>query len=293
MTLIEITHLFSSQERCQEFLRRLRWPNGVECPRCKGKDVARLEKYAKFWCPECDYQFSVTVGTVFQDSHLPLEKWFVATHLICESRKGMSANQMKRILGVSYKTAWFLCHRIREAMMAANGNGEKLTGTVEVDDTWIGGKAQRHRPIPEKVNVVGMVERGGRLRLVVVPDLSTKSLRKAVRKNVSKNIDLIITDELAAYVNAVGPTYKKKYRRIKHASTYVMGDIHTNSIENAFSLLKRGIVGTWHKVSVKHLQRYLDEMSFRFSQRKSETLFVDTLRHMITAPALTFEKLTA
>ena len=295
MNLVELNGRFSTEDKCREFLKRLRWPKGVECPRCKSKKISRLFTQKKFECSECAYQFSVTVGTIFHDSHLPLDKWFLATYLICDSRKGISANQVKRMLGISYKTAWFLCHRIRQAMMAANGNDGKLTGVVEIDDTWIGGKKEGMGAgyKKNKAVVVGMIERGGRLRLVAVPSLSAKSIGKAVRKHISKDIDLIISDEWAAYVPALGPQYKRKYRRIKHAKTYVEGDIHTNSIENAFSLLKRGIIGTWHNISVKHLQRYLDEMSFRFSQRKSDTLFVDTLRQLVSTPNITFEKLTA
>lgn len=290
MTLVEITHLFSTEKRCREFLRRLRWPNGVECPRCKGKDIARLEGYDKFWCSECDYQFSVTVGTVFQDSHLPLEKWFIATYLMCESRKGISANQIKRTLGVSYKTAWFLCHRIRHAMKEAAA--KKLSGTIEVDDTYIGGRAPgwEGRGARNKQIVIGIRDRGGELRFERVKDLTAKAIERAVGKHVGKNAELIITDEFPSYRYALA---RRPHRRIKHRETYVVGKIHTNTVESAFSLLKRGVIGTWHKISAKHLPAYLDEMTFRFNRRKNGDLFTETLRHMVTAPTLTFEKLTA
>ena len=234
---------------------------------------------------------------MFHDSHLPLWKWFLAIYILTESKKGMSANQLRRMLGVSYKTAWYLCHRIREAMARANGAAPKLGGTVEVDDTWIGGKAQKGRPIPDKVNVVGMVERNGRLRLVVVDDLTADSLKGAARRHIGNNIDLIITDEWAAYVNAIGLKYKTRYKRIRHKETYVRhdiihGKIHTNTIENAFSLLKRGLIGSWHHVSVKHLQRYLDEMSFRFSERENPALFALTLENLLETAPVTFKALT-
>jgi len=289
---------FGSEEKCRAFLEALRWPDGVECPRCKGKKVSRIEARKQFECASCRHQFSATAGTVFHDSHLPMWKWFLAVYILCESKKGVSALQLKRMLGVSYKTAWYLCHRIREAMMAANGSSTPLAGTVEVDDTFIGGKAGKWRPIPEKVNVVGMVERDGRLRLQVVADLSTVSLRIAATRHIGANIDLIITDEWAAYVNALGPEYKRRYKRIKHKETYVRSDIiygkiHTNSIESAFSLLKRGIIGSWHHVSVKHLQRYLDEMSYRFSERGNPRLFSLTIATLAGTRPVTFKALTA
>src|SRR5271166_390588 len=137
MTLLDIVTNFDSDDRCRELLERLRWPLGPECPRCQTRELARLNSKL-LYCKECDYQFSVTVGTIFHDSHLPLLQWFVATHLLCESRKGMSANQVKRMLGISYKTAWYLCHRIRRAM--ANVDRPMLDGTVEVDETYIGGR---------------------------------------------------------------------------------------------------------------------------------------------------------
>jgi hypothetical protein len=284
---------YGSESRCRAFLEALRWPNGIECPRCHRDKISRIESRKIHECLSCGHQFSATSGSVFHDTHLPLWKWFLAVYILCESKKGMSANQLRRMLGVSYKTAWYLCHRIRQAMASANNAASKLTGTVEIDDTWIGGKKGKWRPEPEKVNVVGMVERDGRLRFTVVSDLSVDSLQGAVRRHVSKNIDLIITDEWAAYVRAVGLTYKRKYKRIKHKTSYVNGDIHTNSIENAFSLLKRGIVGSWHHVSIKHLQRYLDEMSFRFSERENPRLFSDTLSELLNTDPITFKTLTA
>ena len=296
--LVRLIQEFGSEDKCRAFLEALRWPEGIVCPRgCKGK-VSRIASRNQFECASCRYQFSATAGTVFNDSHLPLWKWFLAVYMMVESKKGISANQLKRMLGVSYKTAWFLCHRIRQAMIAANGGDTKLGGTVEMDDTTVGGKARKWRPIPEKITVVGVVERGGRLRLTVVPNLTSVTLKGAVTKFVGKDIQLIITDEFAAYVNAIGPTYKHRFKRIKHKETYarmdpLYGNINTNSIENAFSLLKRGIFGSWHHISAKHLQAYLDEMSYRFSERENPYLFSDTLSHLLDADPITFRKLTA
>src|SRR5436305_51589 len=143
MTLIDVHTMFSSDEKCRELLKRLRWPNGLECPRCKGPVVALETGKELFYCKDCDYQFTTTANTIFHDSHLPLIKWFIATYLICESRKGMSANQLKRMLGVSYKTAWYLCHRIRAAMV--DPNPIPLRGVVEADETFVGGKLRAPR----------------------------------------------------------------------------------------------------------------------------------------------------
>jgi len=295
MTLPELVARFDCDSKCRAYLEYLRWGDEPICPKCDSTDVARVGgRESVLRCRECQQQFTVTVGTIFHDSHLRLSKWFMAVYLLTESKKGISALQLKRMLGVGYKTAWYLCHRIREAMMRGNGNEPKLSGTVEIDDTWIGGKQQGvgSGSRENKTVVVGITERGGRLRMVVVPDLSSASISRAVRRYVSKDLDMIVSDELSAYVPAIGPTYKWKYRRIKHAQTWVEGNVHTNSIENRFSLLKRGIIGSWHKVSVKHLQRYLEEVSFRFSQRKNPALFSLTLCNLLNTDPLTFDKLT-
>lgn len=295
MTLVDVISMFGTDERCRELLVRLRWPSGAECPRCKMEAVELATAKQLFYCKACDYQFSVTSGTVFNDSHLALQKWFLATLLLCEAKKGMSANQIKRTLGVSYKTAWYLCHRIRAAMKEAR---PMLDGTVEMDETYIGGKIKggARRKNENKEIVIGIRQRGGDLRLFHAEDVASGTLAQYIKENVSTDVDVIVTDELRAYPKAMieSGIHGKRHKTIKHKDhVYVQGDIYTNTIESAFSLLKRGIVGTWHKISAKHLQAYLDEMTFRFNRRKSHTLFLDTLRHMVTAPVLTFEQLTA
>lgn len=303
MTLPELTEHFSTDEKCRELLERLRWPNGPECPRCKTPNVIRLETNVKLlWCRECEYQFSVTAGTILNDSHLPLSIWFLATLLICEAKKGMSAHQLKRtIWGLnkgSYKTAWYLCHRIRAAMREADRPA--LSGTVEVDETYVGGKQRGHQRKPgygesTKQIVIGIRQRGesGVLRFFHAGDAKVGTLAAFIKDNIAEDVDVIVTDEYGAYGPAMGEL-KPKHKTIKHkAGIYVDGDIHTNTVENAFSLLKRGIIGTWHRVSAKHLAAYLDEMTFRFNRRKNHNLFLDTLRHMVTADPLTFQKLTA
>ncbi len=298
MTLPELTNLFGTDDKCREILTKLRWPNGVECPRCKSKGIAWIQPRKRFDCRECEYQFSVTAGTIFNDSHLPLETWFTVTLLMCESRKGISANQVKRMMGISYKTAWYLCHRIRKAMAAADK--PMLDGTVEMDETYVGGKVRgfvdgRHAASDNKEVVIGIRQRGGDLRFFHAEDAKSGTLAQYIKENVSTDVEVIVTDDWRAYPKAMikAGVHGRKHKTINHSKkVYVDGDVHTNTVESAFSLLKRGIMGTWHKISAKHLAAYLEEMTFRFNRRKRSDLFLDTLRHMITADPLTFEKLT-
>jgi transposase-like protein len=301
MTLRDLTQMFSTDEQCRALLVKLRWPNGVECLRCKSKNIFELVSYSKFECKECLYQFSVTTQTIFHDTHLPLDTWFTAVLLIVEARKGMSAMQVKRTLWGqhkgSYKTAWYLCHRIRAAMAEASKGQTNLTGAVEIDECYLGGKRKgvgRGHGIDNKIPVIGFKERGGRTRFIAARDLDQEKLYDLIAKNVDTTVDVIMTDESKLYNFGITAHHKAKHERVNHsAGEYVRGDVTTNGIESAFSLLKRGLMGTWHKISVKHLPAYLQEMTFRFDRRNNTDIFMDTLRHMITAPVLTFEKLTA
>ena len=302
MTLIDVISLFDTDERCREMLVRLRWPNGVECPRCKMPAVELETEKQLFYCKGCDYQFSVTTGTVFNDSHLPLQKWFLATLLLCEAKKGMSALQLKRTLWGqhkgSYKTAWYLCHRIRFAMTEVQ---KMLDGTIEVDETYIGGRGRgkgkgTYRDYKE--TVIGIIKRNGELKFIHAREATSKTIREVLQEHVSEDVDVIVTDESLLYNLGLPKTQRSKRRTVNHsADEYVRYEngfmVTTNTVESAFSLFKRGIVGSWHRVSPKHLASYLNEMTFRFNRRKSQTLFLDTLRHMVTAPVLTFEQLTA
>lgn len=298
MTLLDIQRLFNTDDKCREILTKLRWPHGVTCPRCKGKKISWIKANKQFDCAECEYHFSVTAGTIFNDSHLPLTTWFTAVLLLVEARKGFSANQMKRTIGFSYKTAWYLCHRIRKAMSLAER--PMLGGIVEMDETYVGGKAKHtnrswHKKMANKEIVIGIRERSGELRFFHAEDAKSGTLAKYIADNLSREVEVLITDELPAYDKASGD---HKHKTVNHsAEEYVRHEddlcITTNSAENAFSLLKRGIMGTWHKLSAKHLAAYLAEMEFRFNRRKRSDLFIDTLRHMITADPMTFENLTA
>jgi transposase-like protein len=294
MDLTKIMEHYNTEDKCRAYLETLRWPAGPVCPDCASKDTARLGgREEVIRCKSCERQFTVKVDTLFNDSHLPLTKWFLATYILCASKKGVSALQLKGMLGIGgYKTAWYLTHRIRQAMMHANGAEEKLSGIVEIDDTLVGGKDTEIGPRGDKSVVVGITERGGKLRLMVVEDLTSKSIQKAVKKWVSKDLELIVSDSFSSYVPAIGPIYRRKYTRVNNSQPYFEGQETTNCIENRFSLLKRGIVGSWHKVSVKHLQRYLEEVSFRFSHRENPALFSLTLLNLLSADPLTFKALT-
>ncbi|HKW89545.1 MAG TPA: IS1595 family transposase [Candidatus Acidoferrales bacterium] len=237
----------------------------------------------------------MTAGTIFHDSHLSLWKWFLATYLLTESKKGMSACQIQRMLKTTYKTSWYLCHRIRAAMLETGK--AKLDGVVEIDETYIGGKQRglgKRRGMDNKETVIGIRKRNGDLRFFHAKDARSATLAQFIRENVSENVDVIITDEWPAYPDAMRRTGMTRHKTIKHKShVYVVGDVHTDTVESAFSLLKRGIMGTWHRVSVKHLPAYLDEMCFRFNNRKNPYLLRDTILKLIGSPNLEYKKLTA
>jgi len=295
-TLVDQFGGYDSETRCREYLEALRWANGIMCPRCSSRKISRIILRNQFDCDNCRYQFSVTAGTIFNDSHLPLWKWFLCVYLLCESKKGMSANQLKRTLGLSYKTAWYLCHRIRAAMKEVDP--EPLDGVVEMDETYVGGKRkgkkfQGHRD--HKQCVIGIKQRGGELRFFRAEDAKSGTLARYIKENISGDVDVIMTDELPAYLGAMVQAGMKDvpHMTVNHsAGVYVDGDITTNGIESAFSLLKRGIIGSWHKVSAKHLPAYLDEMTFRFNNRANPYLFRDTLIKLLEAPVLEYKKLT-
>ncbi|MEX2441369.1 MAG: IS1595 family transposase, partial [Pontimonas sp.] len=246
-------------------------------------------------CTRCRIRFSVKSGTLFHDSHLPIWKWFLATYLITESRKGISANQLKRTLGVSYKTAWYLCHRIRSAML---GDGELLSGIVEADETFVGGKAggfknkqdsALHR-MDNKTVVLGAIERGGKLRVRVAPNTGSKAIHGFLRDTVDA-ADVLYTDSHHSYRNLNGDT-TTRHEYVDHsAEEWVRGDVHTNTIESAWSLFDRAVIGSYHKLSRKHLPAYLKEFEFRFNNRENPYLFRDTLIALVGANTLPYAEL--
>jgi transposase len=290
MDLPSLIEKFGSEEKCRAYLEDLRWPDGVVCPRCEGTTISRLTRRRQFECDGCRYQFSVTAGTLFHDSHLPLWKWFLAIYIMGESKKGVSSKQLQRMLGVSYKTAWYLSHRIRDAM--GDDDQPLLRGIVEIDETLIGGKREGYGSgyRGNKVTVAGAVQRGGDIRLRVVPNRRRSELHGFIRATVSDETEAIHTDEFASY-KGIGDA-NTRHETVEHAADeYVRGDVHTNSVEGVWSLLKRSIIGSYHQISVKHLPAYLDEMEFRFNRRDNPYLFRDTLLVLLGGDALPYAKL--
>jgi transposase-like protein len=282
---------FGTGERCRMALELLRWPNGVACPRCGGMTVSRIVKRSQFDCDSCRYQFSVTAGTIFHDSHLPLSKWFLATYIITESRKGVSSNQLKRMLKVSYKTAWYLTHRIRAAMK--EDDAPLLTGEVEADESWIGGRRKgrgKGNWRQDKTMVMGALSRGGEVRFKVEKRPIKTTIHKFLDENVSRDATALFTDELMSYNGWVDAD--TRHGSVVHKDEeWVRGDIHTNGIEGVWSLFKRSIVGSYHQLSAKHMDAYLDEMAWRFNNRDNPYLFRDTLLRLIRAESLPYQQL--
>jgi transposase-like protein len=297
MNLIELVEQFSNEDACRKHLAELRWPDGVKCLRCESPKVTGPSKRHLYQCAECNYQFSVKVGTIFNDSKLPLWKWFVAVYLMVESKKGISANQLKRTLGVSYKTAWYLCHRIRSTM--TDETGELLTGIVEADETYVGGKlggfknrqeSAKHRR-DNKTVVLGAVERGGRVRLRVASDASSESVKGFLADVVHDDAEAIYTDSHRSY-RGIGD-HNTKHEWVDHSrDEWVRGQVHTNTVESVWSLFDRSVIGAYHKISVKHLPAYLDEAAFRWNNRHNPFLFRDAILALVEADALTFDQLT-
>lgn len=295
---------FSSDEDCLKYIQEMRWPDGVvRCPECGCKDVKRVERSVTkkgknrrgwfFLCSEksCHNQFSPTSGTLFHDTHLPLIVWFQAIVLILNAKKGISAMQLQRDLGIGgYKTAWYLNHRIREAMR--EGSLPLMGGIVEIDETYLGGRQKGHEGKKRNKNVVfGMRERGGPLRFLHTKDATAATWSNILRANLHEGVGLVMTDESSAARSVLKGN--PKHRMVRHSSgEYVVGENYTNSIESAFSLLKRGVVGSFHRMSFKHLQRYLNEFSYRFNRRKSADAFTETVGRMCGFPPLTFAVLT-
>jgi transposase-like protein len=284
LNLAETPH-FQDAEKAREFLENLRWPNGPVCPHCSGTTAYKLTakpnskkpvRPGVYKCKDCEQQFTVTVNTIFEDSHIPLNKWLLAIHLLCASKKGMSAHQLHRMLGVTYKSAWFMAHRIRY-MMSQPSFKQKLSGVIEADETYVGGKRRnqggRGRPdvYGHKQAVFALVKRDGDVRSFHVERVTGDNLRTILWKNAHPS-STIMTDNFASYDNLKGQ-FNTHYTVNHSTGEYSRTEdgkpiIHTNTIEGVFSLLKRGIIGTYHQVGKHHLHRYLTEFDFRYNARK-------------------------
>ncbi len=292
MNIMKLMEKYHSEDSCRQVLAELRWPDGITCPRCESKEIRNSYTRDQYDCASCGYQFSVMSGTIFHDSHLPLPKWFVAVYLMVESKKGISANQMRRTLDISYKTAWYLCHRIRNAMIT---NAKKqLNGIVEVDETWVGGKKKDvgHGFKGNKVLAVGAVERNGDAVLEAIKHADRETLHKFIHSHTAPETEAIYTDDCPAYDGIADKD--TRHETVNHsADEWVRGDVHTNSVENIWSLLKRSIVGSYHQVSKKHLDAYLDELEWRFNNRENPYLFRDTLLKLIKSENLPYTNLVS
>jgi transposase-like protein len=269
---------YSDEQVCIDAVARLRWPNGPECPACGHKQHYYLKTQKRWKCKECYKQFTVKLGTVFEDSPISLTKWLPALWMLCNCKNGISSYELARDLGVSQKAAWFMLQRLRLALQ--DGSIVKLGGSgseVEVDETFIGGKArnmhlsERKRRITgtggkDKAIVLGILERGGRIRAKVIPNRKRESLQAEVKENVAAGTALY-SDEWVAYR---GLESEYAHQIIDHAEKYVDGRVHTNGLENFWSLLKRGVSGTYVSVEPFHLFRYLDEQMFRYNNRATK-----------------------
>jgi transposase-like protein len=288
MTLRQIQARFRTQEDCLAYLVSMRWPDGVYCPRCGNDHVYKLKAAYKWQCKGCaknGYRFSPLTGTIFENTKFPLRDWFQVILIMCQAKKGTSALQIQRHIGMgSYRTAWYMCHRIRAAML--DPTFQKLSSVVEVDETYVGGKAKnRHgggigggvkrgqggRGGAGKVSVVGAIARKGNVVCQVIEATDAKTLEGFVDKTVADRVSLVATDELPSY-NRIGR--KRPHGSVNHsAGEYVRGEIHTANIDSFWSLIKRGIFGNFHHVSKAYLPLYLNEFSFRHNNRKNPDMF--------------------
>ncbi len=298
-TLQEAIIYFSNPANCRDYLVARRWPKGVVCPRCGSKDVLFLEKYNRWHCRQGHEapQFTLKTGTVMEDSPIGLDKWLTAMWQIVNSKNGISSCEVHRAIGVTQKTAWFIDHRIRFAL--SMGPGNKLSGQIEADETFIGGKARnmhrskRARVVTgtggkDKTAVMGILERGGKVRTKVIDNVKRKTLQGEIREHVLAG-SAIFTDALKSYEGLDD----FQHEVIDHAIAYANGEVHTNGLENFWSLLKRGLHGTYVSVEPFHLFRYLDEQAYRFNQRH----LTDAERFSmavsgIVGKRLTFDQLT-
>ncbi len=282
-SLVEAIRYFSDENVCRDFVARLRWPNGVTCIYCQSRQIGFISTRSLWRCKSCKQRFSVKKGTIFEDSPIPLSKWLPAIWMYSANKKGLSSHQLARNLGITQKSAWFMSHRIRLALRTESFN-RPLSGEVEADETFMGGKekfkheAKRKHPGQGPVGkqaVMGLLERHGEVRAKSVPNVRKQALQAEVRVNVEPGATLY-TDALRSYS---GPAAECVHEVIDHSEAYVRGRVHTNGVENFWSLFKRTIYGTHHSVEPFHLDRYLDEGTYRFNTRgmRDTTRFAQTV----------------
>ncbi len=294
---------FHDEDAARKHLESIRWPNGPVCPHCGASGrVCRIESQSKekgkgarpglLFCGACRKQFSVTVDTVFEDSKIPLHKWMLATHLLCSSKKGISSHQLSRTLGVSYKTAWFMAHRLREAMKVEYSEMLGVNNPVEADETFVGikpGRKKARKGYAHKNAVLSLVERNGQVRSFHVASVNAETLRPYLKANITPNAHLMTDDGL--WYHPIGREFAQ-HDVVKHSQDeYVRGNVHTNTAEGFFSILKRGIYGVYQHVSPFHLHRYTTEFDFRFNHR-AKLGFDDAMREAQALKGIAGKRLT-
>lgn len=265
--LVELTLYFPTDQSCREYLEKMRWNGKPVCPHCDNDSAYKFKDSVYYKCKACRRKFTVLMGTIFEDTKVPLRKWFIAIYLFTSHKKGVSSCQLAKDLGITQKSAWHLLHRIRFAF--GIHEPEVLEGEVEADETYVGGKmkgGKRGRGSENKTPVIGLVERNGRVFTKPVANVKARTLLPIVREMVSKDAHLF-TDDLPSY----NSLFEYQHDTIAHSKQiYVNGEIHTNTIEGYWSQLKRGIFGIYHQVSKKHLHRYCTEFDFRYNTRKGD-----------------------
>lgn len=292
-TLLEAIKYFADLDNCLQFMVRMRWPNGIECPRCECKTASFISTRRLWICKQCKKNFTVKQGTIMEDSPIGLDKWLTAIWMIANAKNGISSWEVHRAIGITQKSAWFLLHRIRLAMQ--RGSFEKLSGQIEADETFIGGKARNmHKDKREakikgrgptgKAIVMGILQRAGEVKTKVVSNRDRETLQAEIRNNVQLGSE-VMTDALPSY-EGLNPDFV--HQVVNHALEYVRGHVHTNGIENFWSLVKRCLSGTYVSVMPFHLFRYLDEQSFRFNYRK----FNDSQRFLLACSTMAGRRLT-
>jgi len=278
MDILELQKRFSTQRKSEEFLKKMRWPDGVTCPKCGAVHPYWISTRKLWKCKACGHQFTYTSGTIFHGSRTPLQKWFITIWLMVESKKGVSAKQIERTVGVTYKTAWRMAMQIRQAMRPGYGFENKLAGIVEIDDAYIGGKrhGKRGRGAAGKEVVVGFKERNGALAATVVPNLKAETLTSLLDAFIRNDAELLCTDEMSSY-GLAAQANNLPHMTVCHSKAFVNGNVHANGVESFWSLFKRAIIGVYHRVSAKYLQAYLNEFVFRFNNRHNENIFETVL----------------
>jgi len=302
MNLLKVAQTFTTEDQALDYLVASRWPDGVRCLACDHGKVYRIDTHGKtkkpcriYECADCGLHFSAKAGTLFNDSHLPLQKWFATMALMTEAKKGISAKQVARHIGVSYKTAWYLCHRIRKAMEELNapplGGQGKL---VEIDEAFIGGKMRRKgvgAGKAAKVSVLGMAERNGRVHLQKIDNAKAASLRPILEAHLDPNTDKVVTDSAPVYT-ALIPADKHE-ELVSKDSIRETGFSATYTVDGAIALFKRGVIGSYHKLSKDHLDSYLQEFSWRWNNRHMQPQLFDMLLVKLSGKVpLPFKKLT-